>query len=451
MKKIDLLVIGTGPAGGRVAIKCAEAGWNVAIAEAREFGGTCALRGCNPKKVFVHAAEVVDAARRSDGKLCDAGDIRINWQDLMKFKQTFVEDIPNNSRAKFEEKGIKTYLGSPRFLNESQLEIAGETIEPKQIVVATGGKPRPLEIDGEENVVTSDQFMNLAELPKKIVFVGGGYISFEFAHVAVRAGSEVTILERGSRPLKGFDEDVVNHLVKKTTELGIKIRTNASAKFVKQSDNDSMTVGFEQDGNSETIEAGLVVHGAGRVPNLDELDLGKGGVEFDKSKGISVDQYLRSKSNPRVLAAGDCAATNMAALTPTANAEGYAVVQTLLSGSDTEVDYGPVPAVAFTIPAIASVGLTESQATENNRKFTVKQRDISGWGSVRKVCESAAYYKILIDESTDEVIGAHLIGPGAAETINLFAMAMKAKMSAGEIQSMSLAFPTYSYNIRQMV
>ena len=451
MKKFDLLVIGTGPAGGTVAAKCSKAGWDVAIVESREFGGTCALRGCNPKKVLVHAAEVVDAAKRSDGKLCDAGDIKIDWPKLMEFKQTFVEDIPKNSREKFDKMGIKTYLGSPRFISETQLQIGEEIVEPKHVVIATGSTPRSLEIDGEEHLITSDEFLNLQELPKRVVFIGGGYISFEFAHVAVRAGADVTVLQRGERPLTGFDEDAVAQLVKKSNELGMKVKTNATVSSIKKDEDGTMTISAEMDGKTETFEADLVVHGAGRVPNLEGLDLSKGGVEFDADKGVIVDDYLRSKSNPRVMAAGDCSATDIAALTPTANAEGDAVVQTLLSGADTDVFYGPVPAVAFTIPAIASVGLTEAQAKEENRKFKVSQNDIGDSGTVRKVCETVAYYKILIDEVSGEIIGAHLIGPGAAEVINVFAVAMRGKLLADDLRTFGFAFPTFGYSIRHMV
>ena len=451
MKKFDLLVLGAGPAGGRVASKCAQAGWDVALVESRKFGGTCALRGCNPKKVFVHAAEVVAAAKRSDGKLCDAGDIAINWKDLQAFKQTFVQDIPENSREKFDKKGITTYLASPRFISPTQIQIGDEAVEAKHIVIATGAKPRELDFEGAEHLVKSDQFMNLEDLPERIVFVGGGYISFEFAHVAARAGAKVTVVERGKRPLKTFDAGAVVQLVKKSRGLGIDVRTETSVSSVKKNGDGSMSVAIESDGEVGSIEADMVVHGAGRTPNFDGLDLEAGNVEFDQESGIIVDECLRSKSNSIVLAAGDCAGSDVAALTPTANAEGYAVVQTLLSDDKTEPFYGPVPAVAFTIPAISSVGLTEEQAKEKGIDFKVNEEDISEWGSVRKVCESVAWYKTLIDESTGKIIGAHLIGPGAAETINLFAVAMRAGLTVDDIQELSLAFPTNGYNIRQMV
>ncbi len=451
MKNFDLLVLGTGPAGGQVASRCAEAGWEVGLVEAIEFGGTCALRGCNPKKVFVHAAEVVDAARRSDGKLCDTGPIAINWKNLQAFKQTFVQDIPQNSRQRYQDKGITTYLESPRFISPSRIQVGDEVVEAKNIVIATGSRPRDLNFDGAEHLITSDQFMNLEELPKKIVFAGGGFISFEFAHVAARAGAEIVIVERGDRPLKGFDEGAVAQLVKKTKELGIDLYTRASVNSIQRNEDGSMSVQIESAGKTNTVEAHLVVHGAGRVPNFEGLDLETGGVEYSPQAGVIVDGNLRSKTNPIVLAAGDCAASNVVSLTPTANAQGAAVVRTLLSDKETEPSYGPIPAAAFTIPAIAGVGLTEAQAKEQGIRVTVKEQDVSGWASVRKVCESVAWYKTLVDDETGKVVGAHLIGPGAAETINLFAMVMRAGLRAEEIRELLLAFPTNSYNIRNMV
>ena len=449
MKKIDLLVIGTGPAGGQVATKCAAAGWKVAIAESRAFGGTCALRGCNPKKVFVHAAQVVDAARRTDGTLCDAGDIKINWKQLQAFKRTFVQDIPQNSRKRYDDNGIETFLGSPQFISPTQLQIGDEVIEPKHVVIATGGKPRPLEFEGSQHLVTSDQFLDLEELPKKVVFTGGGYISFEFAHVASRAGAEIVILDRGARPLKGFDEDAVAQLVKKCDELGIQIKTKSTVSSIQQLENGAFAVNVQSAGQPETLDADMVVHGAGRVPNIDQLDLKTGGVEFTQA-GISVNQWLRSTTNPIVMAAGDCAASGSIALTPTANAEGAAVTRTLLSGTNTQPDYGPVAAVAFTIPAISSVGLTEAQAKAQGLNVEINQRDVSSWGSVRKVGQSISWYKTLVDKTNDKIVGAHLIGPGAAETINVFTVAIKGGLTAEEVRELSLAFPTNSYNIRQM-
>lgn len=161
MKSFDLFVIGSGPSGGRVAMKCAEAGWNVAIAESRAFGGNCALRGCNPKKVFVHAAEVVDAARRGNGKLCDAGDIKIDWPNLLKWKNSFTNPVPESSVEKFNDAGITTFDGSPKFISENILDVGGTQFTGKNILIATGGRPADLDFDGSQYLTLSDQFMEL--------------------------------------------------------------------------------------------------------------------------------------------------------------------------------------------------------------------------------------------------------------------------------------------------
>ncbi|QEG20370.1 dihydrolipoyl dehydrogenase family protein [Mariniblastus fucicola] len=450
MREFDLLIIGTGPAAGDAAKKCAAAGWEVGIAESREFGGTCALRGCNPKKVFVHAAAVVDAARRSDGKLCDAGDIKINWSNLVAFKNSFVEGIPKDSRKAYEEKGIETFLGSPEFISATQLRIGDETIQPKHVLIATGAKPRPLEIDGEELITLSDEFMNLSNLPKNVVFIGGGYISFEFAHVAARADSEVTILERSNQPLGHFESNLVDSLIVKSREIGINVVTEAAVEKVEEA-NGCYCVTYSKDGNSQTVQADLVVHGAGRVPNLSELNLEAGNVDFDANQGVAVDRFLRSKSNPMVYAAGDCAATGVAPLTPTASAEGYTVTKNLLNDKPIEVDYNPIPAVVFTIPPLASVGLTEGQAHATGKSFRVEAKDASDWGTVSKVCETTAAYKLIIEKETDRILGAHVLSPGADDLINLFAVVMKLNGKASDLKSTLLAFPTSTYNVRQMV
>ena len=452
MKKFDLIVLGAGPSGGTVAKACAEEGKKVALIESREFGGTCALRGCNPKKVFVHAAEVVDAALRSDGKLCDAGSIKIDWPELVKFKQTFVEDIPKNSREKFDDAGIATYLGSPKFISENQLEIDGETIEGEKILLAVGGRPRPLEISGEEHITLSDQFMNLKELPQRVVFIGGGYISLEFAHVASRAGSDVTILERGDRILKKFDATIIEHVEDHAKSIGIDLIKSAKVKSISKDSSGELKVEFEQDGKSQTLDCDLVVHGAGRTPNLDGLDLPAANIAFDEKKGIEIDDALCSVSNPRVFAAGDCAASGKPQLTPTAELEGDAIVESILKGSEKkEPDYGPIAMTVFTVPPIAMVGLTEEAAKEQSLNVRVESEDRSGSGDLKKVCQSHGAYKVLIDKDTDQIVGAHLFGPESSETINAFAIAIAAGMPAKKLKSTLLAFPTFTYRTRSMV
>ena len=451
MKKFDLVVLGSGPSGGTVAKACAEAGKKVALIESREFGGTCALRGCNPKKVFVHAAEVVDAAQRSDGKLCDAGSINIDWSQLVQFKETFVQGIPKNSREKFDNADIATYLGSPKFVAENQLEINDEVLEADLFMLAVGGHPRPLEIPGEEYITLSDQFMNLEELPPRIAFIGGGFISMEFAHVARRAGREVTILQRSDRILSRFDATIVEYVEDHTRSIGIDLIKSADVKSISK-DSGGLQIEFEQDGKTRTLECDLVVHGAGRTPNLDGLQLAAANIAFDENKGIEVDESLRSVSNNRVFAAGDCAASGQPQLTPTAELQGDAIVESILNGSQsTAPDYGPTAMTVFTVPPVAMVGLTEEAAKEQSLNVRVESADRSDSGDLRKVCQSHGAYKILIDKDTDQIVGAHLFGPAASETINVFAVAIAAGMPAQKLRSTLLAFPTFSYRTRSMV
>ena len=405
-----------------------------------------------PKKVFVHAAEVVDAAQRSNGKLCDASFININWPQLVQFKETFVEDIPKNSREKFDDAGIKTYLGSPKFVAENKLEINDETIEADQFLLAVGGRPRPLEIDGEEHVTLSDQFMNLKELPPRVVFIGGGYISMEFAHVARRAGSEVSILERGDRILKKFDETIIEYVEDHAQSIGIDLIKSAKVKSISKDSAGNLQVNFEQDGESQTLDCDLIVHGAGRTPNFDGLDLAAANVKFDKKKGVEVDDALCSVSNNRIFAAGDCAASGKPQLTPTAELEGDAIVESILNGSEKTVpDYGPIAMTVFTVPPIAMVGLTEAAAKEQSLNVRVETEDRSDSGDLKKVCQSHGAYKILIDKDTDQIVGVHLFGPESSETINAFAIAMAAGMTAKKLRATLLAFPTFSYRARSMV
>ena len=452
MKKFDLIVLGSGPSGGTVAKACAEAGQNVALVESREYGGTCALRGCNPKKVFVNAAEVIDAARRSNGKLCEAGFININWPQLVKFKNTFVSSIPKGSRKKFDDAGITTYLGSPKFVAENQLQINDETIEADKIVLAVGGRPTPLNIPGEEHVTLSDEFMNLENLPPRVAFIGGGYISMEFAHVARRAGSEVTIFERGERVLKKFDSTIIKHVEDHARSIGIDLTKSSKVMSISKDSTGSLQIEFEQDGKLQSLNCDLVVHGAGRTPNLDGLDLSAANIDFDEKKGIEVDDALRSVSNPRVFAAGDCAASGKPQLTTTAETEGDAIVASLSTASENKVpDYGPIAMTVFTVPPIAMVGLTEEAAKEQSLNVRVESGDQSDSGDLRKVCQSHGAYKVLIDKDTDQIVGAHLFGPAASETINVFAVAIASGMKAEKLSSTLLAFPTFSYRTRGMV
>src|SRR5258708_39582245 len=212
-KQFDLIVIGTGSAASTVAHECRSAGWDVAIIDSRPFGGTCALRGCDPKKVLVGIAEIVDQVRRMNGLGVRAENSRIEWSELMRFKRSFTDPVPKNSELSFAKAGSAPLHGRARFVDSTTVEVGEDVLVGRHVVVATGAMPRRLGIPGERYITASDQFLELETLPQRIVFIGGGYISFEFAHVTARAGPKVTILHRGQRPLEGFDHDLVHQLV----------------------------------------------------------------------------------------------------------------------------------------------------------------------------------------------------------------------------------------------
>src|SRR6185437_5197314 len=258
---------------------------------------------------------------------------------------------------------------------------------------------------GAEHLMTSDDFLELDELPKTMVFVGGGYISFEFAHIAARAGAKVTILHEDDRPLAQFDRDLVNPLLDKSRRAGIDIRFDSRVEGVEKDDY-GVKVWVKSHGSDHPFGAAVAVHGAGRVPDIDDLDLSAGGIEQD-GRRLCLNRSLQSTSNPAVYAAGDAAAAGPM-LTPVSELDADVVAENLLNGEGRRApDYKGVPSVVFSIPPLASVGLTQEQARSQNLRFRVAQADISSWYSARRVKEDTAAYKILIEERTNRLLGAH--------------------------------------------
>lgn len=450
MDEFDLVVLGTGPAASRVATKCASEDWKVAIVESREFGGTCALRGCIPKKVLVRAAELTDWARRADGKLTNSGDVAIDWAQLIAFKREFTEPVATKSEASFQDKGISTFSGSGKFAEPNVIAVGPQRLKTKRTFVAVGAKPAPIEIPGSEHIITSDEFMELEALPEQVLFIGGGYISFEFAHVAARAEAEVKIIDHGC-PLTGFDPDLVRTLAIHSQQMGIRVLPNSEVTKIEKREDGGFTVAANIDGKVSSYSVGLLVHGAGRIPNLDGMELEAGNVDFG-SEGIVVNEYLQSVSNSTVFAAGDCAASGKPMLTPAANQQARTIALNLLAGEMKHLpDYGQIPAAVFTVPSLAGVGMSEAEAFEKNLDFEIRAGDMSDWGSVRKLGGSAAAYKILVENKTDRILGAHLLGPHAAEAINIFAMAMKFNLTATDVKSLLFTFPTFTADIRSML
>ena len=448
-KQFDLIVIGTGTAASTVASHCRSAGWQVAIIDSRPFGGTCALRGCDPKKVLVGAAELKDWISRMSGHGVHTNDERIDWVELMRFKRTFTDPVPKSQEESFAKVGIVPFHGRARFVDGTAVQIGDDVLEGRHVVVAAGAMPRPLGVPGEQHVITSEQFLELEKLPGRIVFIGGGYISFEFAHIALRAGAEVTVPHRGEQPLEGFDPDLVDQLVRKTKRLGGRVEVKAEVAAVEKSAG-KIRVNASTGSGPKAFEADLVVHGAGRVPEIDDLNLAAAGVQTEE-RGVRVNDYLQSVSNPAVYAAGDAAATDLPKLTPVAGYEGRIVASNLLKGNHRKVDRIVVPTIVFTIPPLAAVGLSERTAKEKGLKFRINKEDTSRWYSSRRVAEDCSGFKVLVEEGSDRLLGAHLIGPHAEELINVFALAMQIEIPASKLKHSIFGYPTLGSDVQYML
>ncbi len=283
----DLVVIGVGMAGNTAANKCASAGWSVAVIDELPYGGTCAFRGCDPKKILRRGAEIIDAARLMQGKGIDENGLAINWSELMAHKRAFTDKMPGRIEGGLEKNGVETLHGAARFVNENTVELeGGERLQAKKFLIATGARPRPIDAPGGEHLIDSTGFLELENLPKRILFVGGGYVSFEFAHIARRAGSEVVIIDRGARQLEQFDPDLVDRLAARSREIGIEIVTEAELIAIEKTAN-GFDVSARRKGEGRQWSADLVVHGAGRIPAIDNLGLEAAGVEYG-GKGVSV-------------------------------------------------------------------------------------------------------------------------------------------------------------------
>jgi glutathione reductase (NADPH) len=448
-RTFDVIAIGTGSAASAVASRCRDAGWQVAIVESRPFGGTCALRGCDPKKVLVGAAEAVDWTRRMQGKGIQVEKLQMNWPELMRFKRSFTESVPQRREDGFAKARIAAFHDRARFAGPTTVQVGEETLEGRYVVIAAGEVPADLEIPGAEHLTTSDQFLELNELPRRILFVGGGYIAFEFAHVAALAGSKVTVLHRGPRPLALFDADLVDQLVERTRELGIDVHLGTEAIGIEKT-SAQLIVRALASGKTSTFQTEMAVHAAGRVPEIHDLNLDAAGIEWEK-RGVRVNEFLQSASVPAVYAAGDAAASGGPPLAPVASYEGLIVAANLLKGNHQKPNYLGVPSVVFTIPPLAAVGLSERGAREQNLKFRVKQEMTSTWYSSRRVAETCSGYKVLVEEGTDRILGAHILGSEAGEVINLFAVAIRSGMRATDLKHMLFAYPTSGSNMTRML
>lgn len=449
-EEFDLVVIGTGEGGSAPAIKCREAGWKVAVVDREPFGGTCALRGCDPKKVLVGAAELVDWHRRMQGHGVD-GHADVVWPALMRFKESFTASVPERREARLRDSGITTFHGEATFEARDRLAVGGPRLHAKHIVIAAGAGPRLLGIPGEERLLTSTQFLSLNDIPRRLVLVGAGYIAFEFAHIAARSGMAVTMV--GRTPLRRFDESLVARLVEHTRSLDIDVKLETEVTGVEaMQTNGGLRVHCRRGGSAFWVDTDIAVHAAGRVPSIDALEPQRGEVKLDRHGAIEVNEYLQSLTNPRVYAAGDVTRPpGKLPLTPVAAHEGAIVASNLLHGNVKQPDYRATPSVVFTVPPLASVGLTERDARDQGLDIVVKAGDTSDWYTNRRTRSPVGAFKTLTDKKTGRLVGAHLFGERADEMINLLALAIRFDVPLTELKHALYAYPSAGADLQYML
>ncbi|MFT5405181.1 MAG: glutathione reductase (NADPH), partial [Verrucomicrobiales bacterium] len=421
-----------------------KAGQKVAVIDERPYGGTCALRGCQSKKYLVANATAVAMVGHLQGIGLTMSS-RTDWAALQKHKNAFLEGIPEGEIEEFNEVGIATFHCKAQLVAQDEVAVGEERLKAKHIIIATGAVPRRSDIPGAEHLRDSEYFLNMPTLPERILFIGGGYIAFEFAHVAAHAGASVTILNRSARPLKQFDPDTVDTVLEATKASGIEFVINETPGHVTQT-----ASGYQLHSKSGKVyDTDLIVEATGRVPNVSVLDGDHGKVDHS-SLGVSVNEFLQSTSNPHVYAIGDCAASG-SMLAPLADEEGKVAAFNILNDVLKPVDYSVVPSAVFTIPSLAAVGLTEAQASEQGLAFRINQGTTTGWPSSKRIGEKHASYKVIVNKADDTIIGAHMARHNASEVINIFALAIKHGIKAPELAEFMWAYPTYTSDLKYMV
>jgi len=447
-EKFDVIILGGGNAGIGVTGPVRRAGMSVAMIEADLLGGTCPNRGCTPKKVLVAAGHALHEIDRAFIHHITVGKPKLDWAALIDREKDMIKDIPANLARSMAKRNVEVIKGRAAFTGPNIIRVGDRRLEANHVVIATGSKPRPLPIPGAELMITSDEMLSERELSASVIFVGGGVIALEFGHVYARAGSNVTILEALPQLLPAMDADAVARLQTESERIGIRVRTAVSVKRIERV-NGRLRVHFTHEGAEHAADAERVVNGAGRVANVAALDLAAGQVEHANGR-IAIDHYLRSTSNPNVYVCGDAVPTSPQ-LSPIATYEGEIVGRNIVEGPKQAPDYASMATSVYTVPPLASVGLTEAAARQAGFAVDVHTNDMLDWFSAKTYAETVAWSKVIVDQSTDRILGAHFVGHSGQELVNIFGLAMRFGITASQIRENIYAYPTFSSDIKHML
>lgn len=414
----DLLTIGGGSGGVRASRMAAQKGARVAVIEEDRVGGTCVLRGCVPKKLLVYASEYASHFDDAAGFGWSVGERDMDWGKLIATKNAELDRLNGIYNNILSNNGVETIQGRGAVVDAHTVEVNGKHYTAKHILIAVGGWPSMPQIPGIEHAITSNEALDLPELPKSIVIVGGGYIAVEFAGIFAGMGVEVTEIIRADHLLRGFDQDLRTQLEAEMTKRGINIMAHTTIEAIaKNGDHYDLTLG-----NGDTLQTHCIMYATGRAPKTNGLGLDQAGVKTAKNGAIIVDENFRTNVDS-IFAIGDV--IDRMALTPVALAEGMALVNYLFGTETKAVDYENIPSAVFSQPPLGVVGLNEEEAIEKYGEVDVYTSGFKAMKHTLSGRDERTFMKLIVDPKTDKVIGGHMMGPDAAEIMQGIGIAMK--------------------------
>lgn len=417
----DLFVIGAGSGGVRAARFAAGYGARVAVAESRYLGGTCVNVGCVPKKLLVFGAHYAEDIGQAQGYGWTIDGATFDWSSLIANKNQEILRLNGIYRNLLVDGGVSLFEAHARLVDAHTVEVAGQRYSAEHILVATGGWPFVPEIPGHEHAITSNEAFYLERLPRRVLVVGGGYIAVEFASIFHGCGADTKLLYRGELFLRGFDGSLRDHIKDELIKKGMDLQFKSDIARIDKLADGSLLATLE---DGRTLEADCIFYATGRRPMLDGLGLAELGIELDERGFIAVDEEYRT-SVPSVLAIGDV--IGRVQLTPVALAEGMAVARRLFKPEEyRKVDYALIPTAVFSLPNMATVGLTEEQARERGYKVTVYESRFRPMKLTMTQSLERSLMKLVVDAQSDRVLGCHMVGPDAGEIMQGLAVALKA-------------------------
>jgi len=425
MKNYDLIVIGGGSGGVRAARIAASHGANVAICEEYRYGGTCVIRGCVPKKLMVYAAHFHEDFIDSQHFGWNSQITGFDWPTLIKNKDIEINRLNKIYENLLNNTGVDVLFGSAKIENKNTVSIIDkenneERITADKILIATGGTPFLPKIEGVEHAISSNEAFHLTTQPKSAIVVGGGYIAVEFAGIFNGLGTETSLVYRGTQILRGFDNNVRQHLAEEISKKGINLMLNNNIEKITLTEDQRRHVTFT-DGSEKTVDC--VLFATGRKPNISGLGLENVGIQLGKKDEILVDE--QSKTNvDNIYAVGDV--TDRIALTPVATMEGHAFADTVFGNKPRLADHNNVPSAVFSQPPVATIGLGEEEAREQHSNIDTYTSSFRVLKHTLTENTERTLMKLIVNSDTDIVIGAHMVGPDAAEIMQGIAIAIKA-------------------------